>query len=502
MMKPTFEVDRKGLGKILARRGIQFAVLELLQNAFDENTTEVLISLAPTEVRGTYCLSVLDDNPTGFADLTHAYTLFAESKKKGDPEKRGRFNLGEKLVIAVAKRAKISTTTGTVYFEPGGRRETREKRMNGSLVEVDLRLTKEELQDVRKAIGSVIPPRNVRVEVKLLFPDALLHFVVRPGEPIATFRATLPTEIADDEGYLRPTQRQTNVEVYEVEPGDVATIYEMGIPVVETGDTYHVNILQKVPLNMDRDNVTPGYLRRLRTEVLEATRHLLTREVANQTWVTDALNSNDVSEGAVQAIVKQRFGDKVVVQDPSDPEGTKLAVAQGYTVIPAGSFNKDQWSNIRRAGAALPAGKVTPSNSKIMFSSSPDAKDVTYPREKWTRGMRLHVLFAKRLGEELLRGRVYVDIVNDFGRGYGACFGDGQLLFNVAGLGKEWFSQNPLDEKVLELLVHEFGHHYSEDHLSSKYHDALCKLGARLGRFGREGGLDRIFDETTEEVSS
>jgi 3-(3-hydroxy-phenyl)propionate hydroxylase len=32
------------------------------------------------------------------SDLTHAFTLFAESAKKGDAEKRGRFNLGEKLV--------------------------------------------------------------------------------------------------------------------------------------------------------------------------------------------------------------------------------------------------------------------------------------------------------------------------------------------------------------------------------------------------------------------
>ena len=36
MHKPAFEVDRKGLAKLLARRGKHFAVLELPQNALDE----------------------------------------------------------------------------------------------------------------------------------------------------------------------------------------------------------------------------------------------------------------------------------------------------------------------------------------------------------------------------------------------------------------------------------------------------------------------------------
>ena len=31
-------------------------------------------------------------------------------------------------------------------------------------------------------------------------------------------------------------------------------------------------------------------------------------------------------------------------------------------------------------------------------------------------------------------------------------------------------------------LIHEFGHEYSEDHLSSEYHDALCKLGTKMAQ--------------------
>jgi hypothetical protein len=43
--------------------------------------------------------------PGRVRDLSHAFTLFAESVKKGDAEKRGRFNLGEKLVLALCDEA-------------------------------------------------------------------------------------------------------------------------------------------------------------------------------------------------------------------------------------------------------------------------------------------------------------------------------------------------------------------------------------------------------------
>ncbi len=41
-------------------------------------------------------------------------------------------------------------------------------------------------------------------------------------------------------------------------------------------------------------------------------------------------------------------------------------------------------------------------------------------------------------------------------------------------------------EDVDRLLIHEFGHKYSGDHLSVEYHDALCRLGARLKRLAME----------------
>jgi hypothetical protein len=60
-------------------------------------------------------------------------------------------------------------------------------------------------------------------------------------------------------------------------------------------------------------------------------------------------------------IIDLRFGEKRVIYDPTDPEANALAVTKGYTVIHGGMLNGDEWRNVKRAGAALPAGQVTPS---------------------------------------------------------------------------------------------------------------------------------------------
>jgi hypothetical protein len=91
--------------------------------------------------------------------------------------------------------------------------------------------------------------------------------------------------------------------------------------------------------------------------------------------------------------------------------------------------------------------------------------------------------YATALAEKLMDvGHLRVSMVNDPKcRNFGATYGKGHLELNVRTLGYAWFDQGPTDE-VNEILIHEFGHHYSGDHLSSEFHNALCRLGAKLAR--------------------
>ena len=80
MTKQWFDVDRAGLGKQAEQQSKGRLIGELVQNAFDEvGVTTISITLAQVPARPLADLTVEDDSPEGFRDLSHAYTLFANS---------------------------------------------------------------------------------------------------------------------------------------------------------------------------------------------------------------------------------------------------------------------------------------------------------------------------------------------------------------------------------------------------------------------------------------
>jgi hypothetical protein len=519
--EPHFAADRKGLAKLLGARGKEFVVAELIQNAWDQDVENVTVTIEPVPGQAAVRLVVEDDDPQGFSDLSHAYTLFAESEKVGDPEKRGRFNLGEKLVLAICTTAEISTTTGTVTFDEAGRHmHPRRRRKAGSRFEGVLPMTRAEADAMRAFLARLIPPEGVTTTI-----DGLVR---RAREPIAEVEVLLPTVLGDSSGTLRRTNRKAVVAIYEPIAPDAAQaaaralegadasaerqvageggddgegttapparqgwLYELGIPVVETGDRFDVDVRQKVPLNMDRDNVPPAYLRRLRAAVLDATHGLLVGEEPAASWVGVALEDSEVSAEAVEAVVRGRFGDLAVVADPSDPEGTKIAASEGYTVVPGGAFSRGQWKAVRATGVLLPAGQVTPSPRPYADDEQAESRKEV-PESEHTEGMRRIVSFIGLLGERLTGVRPKVVIIDDadvharatYGRTPQEFHGKAKAKFelNLAHLGAAWFEQGPTSEPVLDLTLHELGHHYDGDHLSTGYYHALTSLGARLTR--------------------
>lgn len=467
-------VDRKGLAKKLANRPKGHLIFELIQNCWDEDVKVVRVDAQM--LKGTpYCrIVVTDDAPLGFQNLESVYTLFRDSKKTDDPEKRGRFELGEKLVAAVARRMEVCTTTGTVIIEGDERQHSRKKTDKGSIITVEIRMTNDEFRDACFEVLRLIPPDGITT----MFNGA--HLVGR--KPLHTFRAALQTVKGDAEGNLVHTQRMVNVDVHEVRAGETAHIYEMGIPVVETGDKWHYNVQQKVPVNWERNNVPPAYLKTLRVLALNAMHDSLSHEDAQEPWVSDAIDDSRCAEDAIKGVVVHRFGEKAVIHDPSDPEGTKIAASQGYTVISGGTFSKGAWDNIRSAKALLPAGQVTPSPKPYDPNGHPEN---VIDRAKWTDDMWRIAEFAENLFKRLTGDECFVTIVKEPKVFWSANFGGSGLLgrrlcLNYGKLGKRWFARAKRDVEVLDLLIHEFVHHTVHDHLSHDMHEKATRLGAQL----------------------
>jgi hypothetical protein len=63
---------------------------------------------------------------------------------------------------------------------------------------------------------------------------------------------------------------------------------------------------------------------------------------------------------------------------------------------------------------------------------------------------------------------------------WGANYGGNELTLNVGRLGHRFFNEFPGNiQEVMDLLIHEYGHQYSSDHLSEAYYSALTRLGAK-----------------------
>ena len=475
-MMNWFDVSKKGLAKLLQRRGRAFAILELIQNAWDEATRVLEVTLVPAG-RGKATLTVTDDNPEGFQFIEHAYTLFAESTKKADPTKRGRFNLGEKLFLAICDEATIYTTKGTVTFNDEGRTvNTRRKRPTGTEIKATVNLTLEEQAEVERLVGTLRPPGHIKTIYN--------NWVVKHPMVLRTFSATLPTEIADDEGILRPSRRKTDVQLYDVLEGETAHIYEMGIPVCEHDGRWHVNVMQTVPLNFNRDNVTPAYLRQLREAVLNTTFDLITEEDSHKPWVAEALPN--ASDEAFQKVITERFGEKVAIFDPHCQEANARAQVAGYTVIHSRQLPTGSFARMRELDIARPTGSYQELRGDIPTSS--DGRP-PIPRDKWTPGMERISRYAHDLAVELIGVSPEIDFYfMEVGAGWRAGFGKDSfmgmplgktLIFNVTALGHAWFNE-PDPVEVDRLLIHEFAHNVEENHLDDNFHRECCRLGAKL----------------------
>jgi hypothetical protein len=126
-------------------------------------------------------------------------------------------------------------------------------------------------------------------------------------------------------------------------------IFELGIPIVELGDDkWHVNVMQKVPLSRDRDNVNPSYLRKVRTGVLNVQFEELTdKEEAAAAWVRDAVSSSKSSDEAVKHVMNARFGENHVTASVSDIGSVKEAVSKDYSIVHGGSLTGEEWARYK-----------------------------------------------------------------------------------------------------------------------------------------------------------
>ena len=134
-----------------------------MQNAFDEQGVKI-VKVTVDQAKGTGRITVEDDAPEGFQRLSDAWTLYASCHKRPDPTKSGRYNLAEKVIVALSRRVTIETTKGTVEFT-SVRRQGRARRPFGSKVEAELRMNAAEYEEIMQWVNLVIVPDHIMLTV-------------------------------------------------------------------------------------------------------------------------------------------------------------------------------------------------------------------------------------------------------------------------------------------------------------------------------------------------
>jgi len=468
------KVDTKGFSKLLCENGIDWIPRELLQNAWDQNVTEVNMTIESVG-HGRGKIVITDDDPDGFADLTHSFTLFAESGKKVDPTLRGRFNMGEKQVIAycieTGGEVEIITTSGGYHFSKAkGRTKLRRTTNKGSQITCTFRASKPTLTTMIESINGFIPPHG--------FPTYINGTELPTRKPYAKVTESLPTVITNDEGELTHSSRKTRVELHRAAEGDTSMIYEMGIPIVENPTPYHVNVGQKVPLNYKRDSVTPAYLRKILTIVGNLAAKDLSSEEVRESWVGKALET--MKPTAVKTVFKTKHGDKVAKHNPNEPESSAAAAADGHEILYGGAYSKAAWDNIKGSVKIPTATDLFP-EATIEYGSGPI---VNIPRNKWTPNMVTLAEYTEWLHEQIHEESICVDWHND-PRGHRAVYGPSVgLAFNKRSLGKRWIDAAVQSREgfqdYLDICVHEFAHRYGSSHYSDEFYQGCTKVGSKL----------------------
>ncbi len=438
--KRWFEVDVAGMREFHGgRQGWQLSK-ELVSNSLDEE--QVTFCKFELTHDGQVATLIVEDDGPGFRNASDAYTILGSTYKRARPDLRGRFNLGEKEVIAVSRSAVVETVGKRIIFaENGERREEATIRTKGTRVELILPWSPKKVEQTIVRMKRLLPPKNVKYSVN--------GEIVPYREPYKTFETTLETVLLE-KGFMRRTMRKTQVELHKPAFQDPPMLFELGIPVQRIECAFHVDVRQKIPMNPNRDAAKPSYLKHLYAEVLNQTIMEVPEDKISQGWIRQAVEDSRTMPEVVKQVVQKRFGEKVVLWS-SDRQANEKAVEADYESVRPKELSRLERKRFVEVGGLKHASDI--------FSGDPDEEAKRSKEVKPNQDMLRIADYAKRLAKALVNREIRVRFYSKFGDGVAATYDQvtGTLSFNIATLGYDWFKQG-ITADTTAIILHELGH--------------------------------------------
>jgi hypothetical protein len=475
-------VSTDGFAEQNAARPPEHLVKELVQNGMDAltlppegegGTIEVTCAGEPDGRTWVYC----SDTGCGIDDMENLRTVFWTSKQDSHL-KRGRMGRGFKEMLCLCQHCEVTSKHFTAVFHktPGGKRlfavDPTDKDVVGTNICMLMPWNPEEtIPAVEAYFETFLPPGGVTLIVN---GKTIGH--KKPKHQIAT---SLTTEAFVKGKWVKPTTK-TSVELIPTKHGSVGMIYEMGIPVcpVEWESPYHANILQRVPMNPNRDAVMSGFPAKIHRACLPSILGEMSSEEARSAWVGEA--AARTSDEAIQKEVLTRaFGKNLARSVPNfgkfnhDADAEEVAGAKILdTKQLSGSFRELARTHIPTSSEIAKAAK----DEKRQLAVSPAEAQKRHTalmrkhgKKRVTSVCAFHQWLANLVLAELFPGetprRCTVHVADFNGTAEGTWSEDFQILTLALDLPRIWAT--PMHRENFALLIHETAHELAAHHGNS-----------------------------------
>ena len=439
-----FEVSHTGMAELHAARPPWQLLKELVQNSWDEapEATECRVTIDARSAETTIKVTVSDDGP-GFRDITDAWTLMNHTPKRSRPDKRGRYNLGEKEIISLAIEAEIETVGHTVYFpRMGSRVLTPNERQRGTSISMTMPWHPDQAQELEQELFRFLPTDCALFVNRRQVPQR---------EPHSVRSVILPTVLQDGPGQpMRSTRRRTDIQIYTAAaPDGQGWLYELGIPIQPITAPWDVNVLQKVPMPPNRDTVSQSYLTDIYAELLNETHDTMQEAQFGQSWVKEAIQDSRVEAPAIRSTVHGRYGELVAITS-SDADANLSAAEAGYQLVNPRSLTPTERQRFREDA------DIQTTHSLFGLTEPPIADHPPSGPNQ--------VAFAAWVAQSALLANLDADV--RFYHEPGAnriadCTADTEtptVRFNTGRLPDQFFKPPYGRREHLEILYHELGH--------------------------------------------
>lgn len=475
------QISTAGFAALNQSRPPEHLVKELVQNSLDAvQDTGGRVELDYRH-DGNRFLVECRDTGTGIADLAAMRVVYLTFKTDSHL-KRGRFGRGFKEILSVATSATIISGGREIQFvEEDGRQVTHERdapsAFPGTRISMTFGWEPETVDEFDAYFDRLLVPSNVQL---------VLNGAEMPSRAVAhVIEGQLTTEVYNPESRSwRKPRRKTVIELFEVRVDEEPFIYEMGIPVAAAEWTvpYHANVLQRVPMNPNRDALASGYAKRIHKTCLPTLLEELSEDEATADWVGAA--GAEAAPEVQKQIITKAFGTEAVRSVPTmgkrdfDHDAERLGAAIVKTAQMSSGFRQ-------MAKAHLPTAKEAVVEAEVKAAKSvaekgfrlPDVVDQVDPRTAWIdkQGGRGHVeaclafavWFCQRLLDSSDEGQHPVTGAFALGR-EPVLFSGAQIDTFMAhwssdnvltlAIDTDCFWQEPFGAEALGVLIHEAAH--------------------------------------------